>query len=489
MKVMITYPPLKSDKGIALLSQNRQFQWFSNPSLVYPMILASAATLLDKKGYNVLWKDAIAEGMGEKEFEAFLESEKPDIAAIETKTPVVKIHWKLIERLKEVSPKTKFVLMGDHVTALPKESMENCKSLDFVITGGDFDFSLLGLCDNLSKGKKMPKGIWYRKGKEIKNTGNFELNHNLDDLPFIDRELTKGYLYNKEYNIKKRPFAYTMAGRDCPWHKCKFCAWPTLFPKFRVRNPERLLDEIGMLIERYGVKEVFDDTGTLPVGKWLENFCRGMIERGYSEKIRFSCNMRVDYMTKENTRLMRKAGFRLLKVGLESANQKTLDRINKGIKVEQIEKACRLAKKAGLEIHLTMIVGYPWETKEDAIRTFRLADRLMSSGLAEVLQSTVLVPYPGSGLHKEALENKWFRFDPTEYERYDMGEPVLKTPDMTPEEVVGVCNMIYGTFTSPKYVIRKVLSIRSFSDIRYMIEGLKAVIGHKKDFSRKSGGV
>lgn len=485
MKVMITYPPLKSEKGFPLLSQNRQFQWFSNPALIYPMIPASAATLLDRKGFEVIWKDAIAEGMSWEDYKTLIREAAPDLVAIETKTPVIKMHWKIIDSLKKVSPKTRFVLMGDHVTALPKESMENCGGLDYIITGGDFDFSLLELCRHIQGKGSMPKGLWYRKGNKIMNSGKFELNHNLDDLPMIDRVLTMGHLYNKEYNIKRRPFAYTMAGRDCPWHRCKFCAWPTLFPKFRVRSPGKLLDEIGMLIDRYNVREVFDDTGTLPIGKWLEDFCRGMVERGYNKRIRFSCNMRVDYMTEENTRLMKKAGFRLLKIGLESANQKTLDRINKGIKAEQIERACRLAKKAGLEIHLTMIVGYPWETKEDALRTYALADRLMSSGLADVLQSTVLVPYPGSGLYKEALESDWFRVDPHDYERYDMREPVLKSPDMTPGEVMGVCNMIYSTFTSPKYVIRKLLSIRSLSDIRYLIDGLKAVIGHKRDFSNR----
>lgn len=484
MKIMITYPPIESGKGFPLLSQNRQFQFFSNSSTLFPVVPASAATLLKSRGYDVIWKDAISEGISWQKYAGFIRKEKPDLIAIETKAPVVRAHWKIISRLKKECPSAKFILMGDHVTSFPEESMKKCRWLDFVITGGDYDFMLLGLCRHLKGCGPMPKGVWYRKDGKIKNTGKFELKHSLDELPFIDRKLTRCFKdYTREYNIRYRPFAYIMSGRDCPWHKCKFCAWPVMYPAFRARSPENVLDEIGMLTEKYGVKEVFDDTGTFPPGAWLREFCEGMISRGYNKRVRLSCNMRVDYITPENAKLMKRAGFRLLKMGLESANQKTLDRINKGIRVSQISRACTLAKKAGLEVHLTMIVGYPWETKQDALRTVHLAKRLMTSGMADVLQATVLVPYPGTALHREGIENKWFRFDPNEYERYDMGEPVFKTPDMSADEVVSMCNNIYRIFTSPKYIVRHLFKIRRASDIKYTLKGLKAVLGHRRDFS------
>ena len=485
MKVLLTYPPLNQGKGIPQLSQNRQFQWFSNPSLIYPVVLASAATLLRENGYDVVWKDAIAEKLSYDEFLKFFETEAPDIVVIETKTPVVKKHWKIIEHLKQLSPNTKTVLIGDHVTALPEESLKQCPSLDFVITGGDYDFSILRLANSLKEQTDMPKGAWFRKDGEIFSNGKFELLDDLDSLPFIDRDFTKFHLYN-EYNIKRKPFAYTMAGRDCPYHKCSFCSWTTLYPTFRVRSPENLLDEIGILINKYGVREIFDDTGTFPSGGWLGKFCHGMIERGYNKKIFFSCNSRVDYLTDPRiVMLMKKAGFRLVKSGLESASQKTLDRLRKGIKVEDIIEGCKLASKAGLEVHLTMMVGFPWETREDALNTLKLAKNLMTSGLAEVLQATVTIPYPGTPLHEESLKNGWFRIDPGDYDRYDMREPVLNTIDMQPEEVTVICDRIYrDIFLSPQYIARRLSKIRSWDDVKYHMQGVKAVMGHVKDFTK-----
>ena len=195
--------------------------------------------------------------------------------------------------------------------------------------------------------------------------------------------------------------------------------------------------------------------------------------------------MRFNALTLEEYILMKKANFRLLKFGLESANQKTLDKLNKGIKIKDIIEGCKLAKKAGLTVHLTMILGHHWETKKEALTTFKLAKKLMISGTADVLQSTVVIPYPGTPLWKEALENKWFRFDPRDYERYDMSEPVLKTVNMNPKEVLETCNKVYTIFMSPRYILQQLKRINSFEDIKYTLRGVKAVFGHMKDFSRK----
>ena len=483
MKILIGYPPTESEKGTATLGQNRQFQWFNNPCLIFPVVMASAATMLKKNNYQVKWLDCVAENINYEKFLEVLEKEKPDLFVFETKTPVIQQHWKTIDNLKKRFPKMQIAIVGDHVTSFPKESMENSK-VDFVLMGGDFDFMSLDLVKWLDKTMKKPsKGVWYRKNKKIVSSGKFELKHKLDDAGFIDRELTKWKLYQKEYNISGRPYMYIMSGRDCWWGKCKFCAWPRLYPCFRNRSVNNVLDEIGVLIKKYGIKEIFDDSGTLTVGKWLHDLCHGLIKRGYNQKIKYSCNMRFGALKQEDYNLMKKAGFRLLKFGLESASQKTLDNLDKGIKVKDILGGCKMAKRAGLTVHLTMIVGYPWESKEDALKTFGLAKKLMQSGLADVLQATVLIPYPGTPLWKEAKENNWFLFDPMEYERYDMREPVLKVKGDS-EEIAKVCEKIYTIFLTPKYVWARLKSIKTWEDVKFNLRGVKAVLGHLKDFWR-----
>lgn len=484
MKVMLAYPHLEG-KGSPMLTQNRQFQWMSIGSYIFPLITASAATLLDKSGHDVLWYDGIAEGLSYENFLKTIEHEQPDMVVMETKTPVVKLHWAIIDDIKEISPGIRVVLMGDHVTALPMESMNRSKA-DFILTGGDYDFSLNALADALSRNGDMPSGIYYREDGAVKNSGHFTHGGDLNSLPFIDRKLTKAHLYFEKWK-KREPFRYTMAGRDCQWGKCSFCSWTTLFPSFRRRTVNNVLDEIEMLVEHHGAREIFDDTGNFPAGAWLREFCLGMIERGLHREILFSCNMRFDFLVKqpELLDLMKRAGFRKMKSGLESASQSTLNRINKNIKVENIIEGCRLATRAGLNIQLTVMVGYPWETRDDAVKTLDLARDLMARGDAEMLQSTVVVPYPGTPLFREAVDRGWIRFKPVDsWERYDMTEPVLSTPDMEPEEIMKMCSDIYKSFITPRFIMRQIMNIRNMEDINYVMRGGRAVLGHIFDFAR-----
>ena len=97
MRIAIAYPPLKSEKGVALLTQNRQFQWFSRPTYIFPVVPATAATMLKKAGHEVLFLDGIASELSPEAFDAQLSEFRPDLVVLETKTPVVKRHWKWIE--------------------------------------------------------------------------------------------------------------------------------------------------------------------------------------------------------------------------------------------------------------------------------------------------------------------------------------------------------------------------------------------------------
>ncbi len=484
MKILIAMPPLKGP-GTPQIGQNRQFQWFDGCSVIYPVVPAYAATLLKNNNYEVIWFDALAEEESYKNFTEKIKEISPDLIAIETKTPVIKQHWKVINELKTLLPETKLVLFGDHVTALPEESLENSK-VDFILTGGDYDFLLLNLANHLTKKEELEPGIFYREEKKIKNTGKFELNHDLNSLPLIDRELTKWNLYAyKNGNYKYTPGAYTMAGRDCWWGKCKFCSWPTLYPQFRTRSPEKLFEEIQFLVKNYKIKEIMDDSGTFPVGDWLKKFCSLMIESKLNKKVKISCNMRFGTLKLEDYKLMKKAGFRFILYGLESANQNTLDRINKGIKVEDIKEGCKWAKTAGLAPHLTCMMGYPWETLSDAKNTIALAKDIFNSGFADTLQATIVIPYPGTPLYKECKENNWLLYDGIKgWSHYDMREKVMFS-ELTESQIKEFTRELYKLFFSLKYITRKLLEIRDINDLKFIKRGIKQIFKHLSDFGGK----
>jgi radical SAM superfamily enzyme YgiQ (UPF0313 family) len=181
-------------------------------------------------------------------------------------------------------------------------------------------------------------------------------------------------------------------------------------------------------------------------------------------------------------KLMKRAGFRMLLFGLESASQRILDEVNKGLKVEDIVNSCKIAKEAGLTVHITIMFGYPNASREEELQTFRLARKLMENGYADTLQSTLLIPYPGTGLYRKAVENGWLRFSPGEWNHWDMSEPILKSDDVSPEEIKKLCDETYKLFWSPKYIFRKLLSIRSVGDLKFTFRGARRVMGHIRDF-------
>lgn len=509
-RISISYPPMPDEKGTPCLGQNRQFQWFNNPTYIYPMVPSYAASLLKEHGYEVLWDDAIAQELTQDEWLERLKEFKPDLIMFESKTPVIKRHWKVIEVVKKElrtasgEPPT-IVLVGDHPTAMPEESMKNSQ-VDFIATGGDYDFLMLNIANIINHGEKLEPGIWYRtnpksevrspkqiqnsKSKNqndgVANTGHFLLNHDLDDLPMIDRDLTQWELYAyKNGNYKYTPGTYTFAARDCWWGRCSFCSWTTLYPgkDYRKHSPKRMLDEIGILIEKYHVKEIMDDSGSLPIGPWLKEFCEGMIKRGYNKKVRLDCNMRLKGLKQEEYNLMGRAGIRFILYGLESGNQKTLDRINKNLKVEEIEKGVRMAKKGGLEPHITTMIGYPWEDREDAQRTIDLSKQLFNKGYVDTLQATVVTPYPGTPLFKECKENGWLKT--LDWDDYDQRMEVMKSP-LTDKDIKELTSDLYKSFMTPKFIIRKIFGVRSWSDMKFLFRAAGKVLGHLTDFSSKN---
>ncbi len=487
MKIAIAYPPLESIKGVPLLSQNRQFQWFKNPTYVYPMVPAYAATNLHTRGHDVLWMDGIAEKWSYQSFINQLDRESPNLIMIETKTPVIKRHWSVIRDLKSQFPELITVLVGDHVSWNPQESFANCP-VDYILTGGDYDVLINNLVNHLERAENLMGGIWWREHSgEIKNSGALDQSRlRLDDLPLVDRELTRWELYAYDNgNFKYTPGTYTYAGRDCWWGRCSFCVWEfTLYPKgtYRIHSVEWVLDEVGHLIENHGIREIFDDTGTLPGGQWLKNFCKGVVERGYQNHVRFGHNMRFGLLTEEHYQLMGKAGFRFILYGLESANQKTLDRLDKGYSIDVVEQELRWAKDNGMEPHLTVMIGYPWETAEDSQRTVNFCREMFAKGLVDTLQGTIVVPYPGTPLYEECKQNGWLRTE--DWDRYDMRESVMINP-ISDEQARSYIRQLYRAFMSPQFVLRKAFAVRSIDDLRFFATGGKRVMGHLLDFARK----
>src|SRR5260370_2923839 len=100
---------------------------------------------------------------------------------------------------------------------------------------------------------------------------------------------------------------------------------------------------------------------------------------------------------------MKENGLRLLLVGYESGDDQILLNIKKGLRTDMARRFSEDCRKLGIKIHGTFILGLPGETRETIEKTIEYAKDINP----HTIQVSLAAPYPGTSLHKQAVENGW----------------------------------------------------------------------------------
>ncbi len=269
---------------------------------------------------------------------------------------------------------------------------------------------------------------------------DFDIDVAFEKLPFPDRVFTdaKNKRWQAYGNYKFHPATHMMASNLCWWGRCTFCIDTEKLKteKRGLRAVDHCMEEIDDLIA-HGFKEVFDDSGTFPIGEWLEEFCVKMIKSGRNKKIIMGCNMKPIEEKIVPFKLMKAAGFRFILVGVESANQKTIDIIKKGQKSENVVSNMKAMSDAGLEVHLTSMFGYEWETHAENMRTVDEIHLLLKKGYVKTAQASVYMP------------------------------PRTAPPENHPAQKY--IKQVYDAYKQPWYWWRKIKDIKSIHDLTYIL--------------------
>ncbi|HUU26784.1 MAG TPA: radical SAM protein [archaeon] len=461
MKIAISYPPIVNELGqVAMVSQNRNVQYFKTPTYLLPVIHAQAATWLRDLGYEIYWDDGNAQLKTFEKWYLDLVAWKPDLVVFESTTPVMKFYWRLINKLKSDLPACIVVMTGFHSMRRPEETLKE-SSCDIVLRSNHIDFVLKRLVPYIDQHDNWREtcdieGLWIRTGNsELRSTGNFKQVEPLDDSPDVDRDLVqwKNYAYENG-NFLQTPGTYaTSVIRDCMFGKCTFCRYNGPDLTFSIRSVGKSLDEYQRLIEDYGVKEIFDDSGVWYRGKQAREFAQGVIDRGLHKRgVYFGFNTRFAYLDEETIKLMGKANFRFALVGLEAAEDYTLRRLNKGYLAKHIIPNLEWYTRYGLHPHLTIMVGYYWQTREMLDQTVRMAREIMFKGLARTLQVTICTPLDFTPYHLECIENGVLLTE--DYDDFDMSKLIVKTP-IPHEEYYKSIREMYGVAFHPRFLARQ----------------------------------
>jgi radical SAM superfamily enzyme YgiQ (UPF0313 family) len=484
MRIAISYPPIINEFGQkAMVSQNRNVQFFKKPTYLLPVIHAQAATWLKNLGYDVRWDDGSAQLKTFDQWYKELVEWNPDVVVFESTTPVMKFYWKTVDQLKKSLPNTIIIMTGYHSMRMPEETM-NISKTDIVLQSNHVDFVLARLIPFIEKNLdwrqscKLEGLAIKTEDNQLRLTGNFRQVEPLEKSPLVNRDLIqwKNYAFENG-NFLQTPGTYaTSVIRDCMFGKCTFCRYNGPDLTFSMLNVERSLNEYEVLIKEYGVKEIFDDSGVWYRGKEAREFAQGIIDRGLDKYgCYFGINTRFEYLDEETIRLMCLANFRFVLIGYEAADNETLMRLNKGYQLEHVESCLTWMKKYGMHPHLTIMVGYYWQTQAQLDNTVSEVKRLMFSGLARTLQVTLCTPLDYTPYHKECISNNVLLTD--DYDDFDMSKLIVKTP-IPHDAYYRAVREMYSIAFHPKFIFRQIIFMMNFKkrDWQFLlIYGVRAV--------------
>jgi hopanoid biosynthesis associated radical SAM protein HpnJ len=393
MKTLFLHPPSFEgfDGGAGARYQaRREIRSFWYPTwLAQPAALVPGSKLVDAPPARVTLEQVLPMA---RDYE---------LAVLHTSTPSFASDVRVAEALREVNPKLKIGFVGARVAVQPEESLRASTAIDFVARN-EFDFTVKEVAEE--RAFDTIDGLTYRdKAGAIVHNKERAVLENMDALPFVT-EVYKRDLTVENYFIGylKHPYVSLYTGRGCK-SRCTFCLWPQTVGghRYRVRSVEHVIEEIRLAKHYFPqVKEFFfdDDTFTDNLPR-AEAIARELGKLG----VTWSCNAKAN-VPRETLKVLRDNGLRLLLVGYESGNQQILYNIKKGMRVDVARRFTKDCHELGITIHGTFILGLPGETKETIEETIRFATEINP----HTIQVSLAAPYPGTFLHKEAVENGWF---------------------------------------------------------------------------------
>lgn len=314
---------------------------------------------------------------------------------------------KFSKAVKEMS-EVPVIWGGIHPSLLPDETIQN-EFIDIIVIGeGDKKFSEIVDCIVDGKSLKDTKSIVYKENKEIHHTEK-ENFLDMNQLPIPNYKLIDVEYYkkaNKSFFGGTKGYLDLNVDRGCPF-RCGFC-YNIKFNerKWRAINAEKILDTIEILIKEYNVDAINFVSDNFFVNRSrVLTLCQGLIDRNIN--ITWHADIRIDEFLRydDNTiLLMKKSGCYAMTFGVESGSDRILKLINKDITTEDVLKAHNRAMSFGFTINYHFMIGFPDETKDDMMKTIKLAIMLCRNKNCSIYGPSVYTPYPGTPLFDRCCE-------------------------------------------------------------------------------------
>lgn len=401
-----------------------------------------------------------------KNFESILlrtiRSFNPDLVASTAKTPEYPIVRQLMKKVKEKYPSIKTIVGGVHITAFPFETADE-KCFDIVAIGeGDTTIAEILSVKDL---KKIPGIIYKSASGKLVVTQPRELIRDINKLPYPAWHLFDLRHYrNSRLSSRKNPVGHIETSRGCSYH-CNFCNKLTFGTFYRVKDPNRVVDEMEYMLN-CGFKEIHitDDSFTQNIERAKE-VCREIIRRNLKFPWSLINGIRVNLVDEEFFKLAKEAGCWQSGFGIETGDRNVLKSINKQTKLFQVKKAVTLAEKAGISTFGFFIFGLSGETEKSMQKTVEFAKSLPLS----TAKFDICIPFPGTRYYQELeAEGRILSRDWSKYNVHQTAEKLFEHPNLTWEKLSYYYKKGFREFYwRPSYILRRFIKSFKNGDLFY----------------------
>lgn len=459
MRVLLINPPAhaRPRKGI----------WRYVASTMPPLGLAWLAAVLEEEGHRVKVLDAPPENLGIDEIVHWVRGHGPfEMVGITATTPLAANAVAIAQAIKAETSSSRIVLGGVHPTVLSEEILAE-PAVDLVVRG-EGERTIVELA--AEKPLEEVAGISFRDDGTIVHTGERLLIADLNSLPFPAYHLLPMSKYRPAAGAAKRlPATSVLATRGCPG-ACTFC-FRMFGRRLRVRSGRAVAEEVKLLQERYGIREIcfYDDTFTA-VKREVKAFCAGIRDLGVD--LTWSCFSRVDTFDEDTFRLMRDAGCHQVMFGVETCDREILENIRKRCDAEQVEWVIRTTQKIGIAVRAAFMLGNPGETVETMEANIRFAIRLDP----DLALFNITTPFPGTEMFAWAERNGFLKT--RDWQQYNLSMPVMELPTVSSEKVLKCYRSAHRRFYfRPSYILKRINRLKSWEELRSAVRAVRMLLG------------
>ena len=370
---------------------------------------------------------------------------------------------RLIQMVRRRLPNVPIVAGGEHITATPAFTLDSTPEVDVCVMG-EGEETIVELADAVGRGGSFEgiRGMYIRGEGGHRSTGSRTRIRNLDDIPLpawdlvpLDKYLDNGLGYGVDLG-RSMPI---IATRGCPY-QCTFCSNPEMWTtRWYARDPEQVLDEIALYMEKYNATNFdFYDLTAIVKRAWIIRFTNRILERGMKFTWQLPSGTRSEAIDEEVCRLLYASGCRNMSYAPESGSPDVLKRIKKVVKLDRLEASVLSAVRNGMNVKLNIIMGFPLETRKELGQTIRFLARMGFAGVHD-MSISLFSPYPGSELYHDLRKNGQIPELSDEYflslcAYKDFAQTVSYSGDVTPR-VLNVYRLLgFLVFYGIQYAVR-----------------------------------